>query len=792
MRDASRAGTRRAVVLPLVAAALLLGAGCARRAPVPPPPPPLAVRWVRGYEGLADSLSQVDARGLPGRRIALDPGHGGHFRGALGVHGLAEAEVNLRVALRLRDLLVAQGAQVFLTREDDRDFLSPGDSSLRGDLSERMRRANVFHPDLFLSIHHNADAGGAHDVNETQTYYKLGDDGPSLDAAQDVHRGLVHNVGIRPQKVVPGNYFVLRSSEAPGLLTETSYITNPDVEGQLRLPEKQTLEAQALYIGLARYFARPRPVIAEFAAVAPGATAGDSLFRDQDPSLTARVAGDFDLVALRVDGLTVSPTRTGDRLAWTPAAAWRGGDHDATLQVRLGGNGATRERRLRFAVARTATTLEARGFGPTGLSRAQPVAAVRLVLRDSNGAVVADTLGPPQRIRLQARPGSGMQPADTVVVARDGVAWAYLRFAGAARRTASLTATDTVRATGRPPRVLRARLTLEPPRLDGARWRGFVTLGAGAAPLAEVPGTREPTPLVPWLNRDGFAVLARGPDGTLAVPRLAGFRRWAGDATAPGFVPIAGGALRGRRIMLDPEGGGEDPAGTGVSGTRAAFVNLEVARILAAMLEAAGAEVRLTRSGDYAVSDAERVRGSEDFAADRYLRIAHRARRFGYYVASPGGRRWAEGCAAAFASLGLPAPPAAEDAIYPLQQTSCPALLASPGRVDSAGDEAALLAPGALRAEAYALFLGLAREWATDAAWPVDSLEVHDPAGAAVAGAMVTLGDALTLATDRSGRVRFARTEPGPIEAVVDEPRFRARAVLLDSMRGAVLAGQGH
>ena len=39
---------------------------------------------------------------------------------------------------------------------------------------------------------------------------------------------------------------------------------------------------------------------------------------------------------------------------------------------------------------------------------------------------------------------------------------------------------------------------------------------------------------------------------------------------------------------------------------------------------AAGAEVHLTRAGDQAVSESERVQGSEDFRADRYLRIDHR------------------------------------------------------------------------------------------------------------------------------------------------------------------------
>src|SRR5258705_6126970 len=149
-----------------LAVALALLAGCAgttrplRVAPGPARPHP-------GYDRLADSLSALDPAVFVGRRIALDPGHGGFFRGSLGVGGLSEAEVNLAVALKLRDLLAARGAEVFLTRDQDRDYLTPADSSLRADLPERVRRAAGFAPDLLVSIHHNADARGAHDVNQT-------------------------------------------------------------------------------------------------------------------------------------------------------------------------------------------------------------------------------------------------------------------------------------------------------------------------------------------------------------------------------------------------------------------------------------------------------------------------------------------------------------------------------------------------------------------------------------------------------------------------------------------------
>jgi len=786
---ATVAGKRRfARARPLAAGALatsvlglVLASGCGRLPTVTPPPPPPAARKgpASGYEGRRDSLDSVDPTALRGKRIVIDPGHGGFFPGTIGVGGLTEKEVNLGVALVLRDLLTAGGAQVTLTRDTDRDFLTPSDSSLRSDLAARVAIANAASPDLFVSVHHNADPGGSHDVNETQTYYQLGDEGPSYDAAQDVYRALARNLGIEVTKMIPGNFFVVRSTSSPALLTEVSYLTYPPTEEKLRTPAARRLEAEVLYLGITRWFMRHAPKLASFAAL-DEAGRPDTSFT-ATPRLVAGVDGAFDAATMRIDGVAVPTVVTGGRVEWSGTPPLAGGDHDASFSARFAGEGASRARKLRFHLEKPPARLVIDVEG-SPLAAARELFAVRARLLDRDDLPVPDSFA----VRLTSIPKGTFVPAETTLHVWDGEAWGYLRRSRHVTVKAASRAALVAQLVHVGPSVASARVSLA--NEHAVTRAGFalrvpsdstLTLGAVSRPA--------------WLNRDGFLSLPLDSSGAVAIPRLAGFRRVDADSVwPPRFAAVVGGALQGRRIALDPEGGGDDPAGSAPGGTRASALNLEVARALASMLAAAGAAVVMTRDGDHAVSELERVQVSETFRAERYLRIGHAntGPTAGYYFNSGGGKRWAQRVSACLASLGMDTVRVAESAKYPLAQVSAVALYVSPARVDSA--EARLLASGRLRAEAYVLFLALAQELATSlspppAAWPLDSLRVLDADGAPRPGAAVTLGAALVVATDSSGTVRFARTEPGNLPVEVLTNGVRLRAVLLESERGRVL-----
>jgi N-acetylmuramoyl-L-alanine amidase len=226
--------------------------GCAPR---PRPPQPSF------YDRLIEPLDTLDVGSVAGRKIVIDPGHGGVFRGAIGLEGLDEADVNLGVALYLWGLLDEAGAEVYLTRKVDRDFVDGDRLALRRDLEARVAFADSVDPDVFMSLHHNADFRGDRTFNEIQIYHKIGDEGPSLDIARIVARHLRGNIGETKTRVLPGNYYVLRNSRVPAILCEPSYISNPHVESKLKLANKQRLEAEVYFVALVDYFGRGIPKI---------------------------------------------------------------------------------------------------------------------------------------------------------------------------------------------------------------------------------------------------------------------------------------------------------------------------------------------------------------------------------------------------------------------------------------------------------------------------------------------------------------------------------------------------
>lgn len=155
---------------------------------------------------------------LTGRKIFVDAGHGGSDPGAIGAAGLQEKEVNLDVALRLRDWLQGFGATVEMSRTTD-IFIPLG---TRADL------ANSFGADRFISIHNNAFTSPS--ANGTETFTAPNPSVVTRDFGQQTLNYLLWYLGLRNRGLKTANFTVLLRTQMPAVLSESAFVTNPAEE----------------------------------------------------------------------------------------------------------------------------------------------------------------------------------------------------------------------------------------------------------------------------------------------------------------------------------------------------------------------------------------------------------------------------------------------------------------------------------------------------------------------------------------------------------------------------------
>jgi len=224
--------------------------------------------------------------------VTLDPGHGGPESGAVhatanGGRELIEKNVNLAIALRLRDLLEAEGYAVALTRDTDR-AVHPANTGggYRGgglvqDLQRRIDIANEAGSDLFLSIHHNGSEDRG--VSGAEVWYNKAREFADrnrtfaeltlqhlLTAVRGagyplVSRGVKDDEFFRIWQGRAFNIFVLGPGTGarphvptlmPGVLVEGAFVSNDGDARMLARPEMQQVIAQAYADAIRAYFAR--------------------------------------------------------------------------------------------------------------------------------------------------------------------------------------------------------------------------------------------------------------------------------------------------------------------------------------------------------------------------------------------------------------------------------------------------------------------------------------------------------------------------------------------------------
>ncbi|MFZ3171196.1 MAG: N-acetylmuramoyl-L-alanine amidase [Carboxydocellales bacterium] len=201
--------------------------------------------------------SLIRTNQLAGKRILIDPGHGG-IDGGANSQDFLEKEINLAVALKLDQQLTKLGALVTLTRQNDVDLGRQGDSrpaSHRADLAARVTIIETNQPDIFLSVHVNANGNKPSTTGAMLMYNQ--DIANALELAGAVQNSLNKQMvqyNLNKHSAQPANYYILRNTTQVGVLIELGFMTNCR-EKQLLQQEQYQLElSKSIVSGLQDYF----------------------------------------------------------------------------------------------------------------------------------------------------------------------------------------------------------------------------------------------------------------------------------------------------------------------------------------------------------------------------------------------------------------------------------------------------------------------------------------------------------------------------------------------------------
>lgn len=221
-----------------------------------PPSPPV---YDPSQEVLVNPFEGIPANALAGKKIIIDPGHGGPDTGAIGSQKSYEKHNNLAIALALNDILKQAGATTVLTRNADTAVSKAANYTEIDDLNARVNLANTSNADLFISIHNDSFTNP--DVQGTSTYYSAKNPcaNESLQLANCIQSSVIDILKTNNRGIKELGFYVLRNTTMPAVLLETAFISNPYEEARLQNPTFRKNVAAAIFRGIYNYYQTPIP-----------------------------------------------------------------------------------------------------------------------------------------------------------------------------------------------------------------------------------------------------------------------------------------------------------------------------------------------------------------------------------------------------------------------------------------------------------------------------------------------------------------------------------------------------
>lgn len=196
--------------------------------------------WIVSGNG---KTSQVDnpvaTPGLKGKKIMVDPGHGGKDNGTTGAKGTLEKHLTLKTGQLLYNKLKARGANVTLTRSNDQYH----------SLGTRVSMSHYQNVDAFISIHY--DSVNNQSVRGITSYFYHTN---QRELASTVHQSIINQTGMNDRGFRFGDYHVIRENRQKAILLELGYLSNPTEELLLNTSQYQEQVTNGILKGLSDYF----------------------------------------------------------------------------------------------------------------------------------------------------------------------------------------------------------------------------------------------------------------------------------------------------------------------------------------------------------------------------------------------------------------------------------------------------------------------------------------------------------------------------------------------------------
>lgn len=170
--------------------------------------------------------------------VYLDPGHGGTDPGASG-NGIIEKNLNLTIALGVRNKLESMGIKVYMSRDTD-TFVS---------LQDIAAGANSVNPDVFVSIHQNSFSNTS--ANGIETYWYNNNNSKEL--ATYLQDKLIANTNANNRGVKKEEFYVIKNTSMPSSLVECGFITNAAEATNLKSTSYQNKIIDAIANGIQDY-----------------------------------------------------------------------------------------------------------------------------------------------------------------------------------------------------------------------------------------------------------------------------------------------------------------------------------------------------------------------------------------------------------------------------------------------------------------------------------------------------------------------------------------------------------